>query len=304
MDLEEYCQHVSPRLGSWSPDGRFIIVVCEQIYIIDTTNGDKVQVSDLELPTRLMSASWSPNGEKIFYVFMPDIQYGNDKGDVGFYLTDITISNNYNLIVGETKFWDVYSITYFYEWSPDSSYIFYGNYPGIYAINIDEFGNRERLIQIELGENLVFDNYYPELIVQASPFSNEIAFSYGRYLANYSISDETTQILESPIEHIIDWVCFRGDDENYCSYEETSVDFYFDVGKKYRIIPEGNNLNLRDSPSLESSILDQLHFGSEITFLEGPSYNENEIWWYIIEDKSGKKGWVIENRDWLEIIKE
>lgn len=303
IGLEGYCQHISPRLGSWSPDGRFIIVFCEQVYIIDTTNGEKVQVSDLELPTRLINASWSPNGEKIFYVFMPDMQYGNDNGDVGFYLTDISILNNYNIIVGETKFWDVYSITFFYEWSADSSYIFYGNYPGIHAINIDEFGSRERLIQIDLGENLVFDEYYPELIVQASPFLNEIAFSYGRYLANYSISDETTQILESPIEHIIDRLCYPGDDENYCNYEETPrIEFYFDVGKKYQVTLKGNNLNLRNGPSLKSSILDQLDFGSIITFLEGPTYKENEVWWYVIDEKSGHKGWVTENRDWLENI--
>jgi len=305
LNIEKYCQGTSPRVGSWSPDGNYISIICDQIYVVNVNNGDVIQISNMDLPTRFRSASWSPDGKMIFYNFIPDMSYGKYTGFEGQYLADVAINNNDQVEVGDTKFWDFDTYSCNYEWSSDGSYLINGNYPVIHAFKLSDFGLKSRLINIEFEHNFDPDNMFPELCVHWSPSSNEIAFSHGRVLAKTSLMDGKIENLVYSVDYILDWICYPGEDENYCKgKKENVVDFYFDIGKRYIITINGNNLNLRAEPDMESAILEQLKTGEEITILDGPTHTEDGVWWYVNEEKSGIKGWIVENKDWIEVLKD
>lgn len=305
LKIEKYCQGISPLIGSWSPDGNFVSFICDQIYVVNVNNDDVFQISNVDLPTRFRSASWSPDGKMIFYNFIPEISYGNNTGFEGFYLTNVAINKNDQIEVGETKFWNLWLSSTNYEWSSNGEYIISGNYPVIHAFKLSDFGLKSRLINIEFEHNFDPNNMFPELCVHWSPSSNEIAFSHGRVLAKTSLMDGKIEKLVYSVDYILDWICYPGEDENYCKgKKENIVDFYFDIGKRYIITINGNNLNLRAEPDMESAILEQLKTGEEITILDGPTHTEDGIWWYVTGEKSGIKGWIVENKDWIEVLKD
>ena len=75
----------------------------------------------------------------------------------------------------------------------------------------------------------------------------------------------------------------------------------FTAGDSYFITEAGNNLNLRDSPSLDAEILHQLQTGDIITFIDGPHYDFEKTkynWWKILINETEVVGWVVENHTW------
>lgn len=73
------------------------------------------------------------------------------------------------------------------------------------------------------------------------------------------------------------------------------------VGRSYTITLEGNGQNLYSEPSWASSTIRLLNYREEITIIEGPEFQDENIWWWV-ETRNGEVGWIVENPNWLQPI--
>lgn len=70
------------------------------------------------------------------------------------------------------------------------------------------------------------------------------------------------------------------------------------IGKTYSISALGTNLNLRESPSLTSNILEKLKEGNKIRILSGPVQEDGYYWWSVVTEQ-GAQGWVADVSGWF-----
>src|SRR3990172_1668552 len=75
---------------------------------------------------------------------------------------------------------------------------------------------------------------------------------------------------------------------------------YFRIGDVYYISKAGDDLNMRDTPSLGGEVVKQLKTGSYVEIVDGPVEADGYTWWKIqyLDDQSGLTGWAVENQDW------
>ncbi len=73
------------------------------------------------------------------------------------------------------------------------------------------------------------------------------------------------------------------------------------IDANYAITEAGNNLNLRETSALGSTILRELETGEIITIMEGPVGFDNYYWWRI-RTSDGVEGWVVEVAGWYSLI--
>lgn len=219
------------------------------------------------------------------------------------YVTKIKILND-RIERGDTLFLDRWASACNYEWSADSTNITYGKYPVILFINPHKIDWKLRHIKIDFLSRFEPNQTFPDVCVHWSPSQNKIAFSYGKILSEFSLNDFYFEELDAPIDYIIDWVCVPGEVNSDCKNQINQVDFYFDIGKEYIVTEAGNNLNVRYEPGMQTVVQFQLNTGDKIRIIDGTKYEENLVWWYIIDEKTGMQGWIVENRDWLALITE
>ena len=76
---------------------------------------------------------------------------------------------------------------------------------------------------------------------------------------------------------------------------------YFRIGDVYYISDEGDKLNMRDDPSLDGAVLQQLTTGNYIQILDGPVAADGDTWWNIqcLGCGDDTPGWVVENQEWF-----
>jgi len=65
----------------------------------------------------------------------------------------------------------------------------------------------------------------------------------------------------------------------------------------YSLTALGTNLNLRESPSLTSIIVEKLKEGNIINVLSGPVQADGYFWWSVSTDKN-VQGWVADVSGW------
>jgi Protein of unknown function (DUF3160) len=80
---------------------------------------------------------------------------------------------------------------------------------------------------------------------------------------------------------------------------------FFRIGDIYVVTEDGNNVNFREEPSYNGTVLRQLRPDNYLTIIGGPVKANDETWWNyeILISQSGDEptiGWVVENRDWFE----
>jgi hypothetical protein len=74
--------------------------------------------------------------------------------------------------------------------------------------------------------------------------------------------------------------------------------FDFQKGNTYIITKAGANLNIRDKPTVQGTILRILQPGERVLLLGGPVEADGYSWWKLRVEADGTEGWAIENYDW------
>ena len=108
---------IHERSAVWSPDGKWIAYISDksgndEIYLMKPDGSDKMQLTSNGKFYRY-SLSWSPDSKKI-------LSYDNTRN---FYYIDIATKKQTN--IAKSKIWNISD----FEWSPDSRWIAYVDYP-------------------------------------------------------------------------------------------------------------------------------------------------------------------------------
>jgi dipeptidyl aminopeptidase/acylaminoacyl peptidase len=72
-----------------------------------------------------------------------------------------------------------------------------------------------------------------------------------------------------------------------------------EVGGEYTITESGDNLGLRDAPTLSGTVKKWLKQGAAIDVLEGPVEADEYLWWRVRGVEGGAEGWVNEIPGWF-----
>ena len=273
----------------WSPDGN-------SVYFLSSSEDTTFKAYDMykynfqsrlteritTKPIKISDYSFSPDGTKILFSHP---QMGED-----VYVMNIDGSNLQNLS-------NSYSRDTGARWSPDGSKIVFqsdrdGNWE-IYLMNSDGSEQHRLTHDSEIdvhgiwspnGDYIAFDSERTGMrqtyvLILEDEFIHQLTYSRnGSYL----------HFIWAPIANVdIQFTCYIG---------------MFELDRTLRITSEGNNLSLRETPSLEGNIVELLSSGDEVTIFDGPHFDDGYFWWnveYVTEDVSG---WVVENVDWFEPI--
>jgi len=272
----------------WSPDGNSIYFLSTMddatfpeydMYKLDLNNRSTQKITNK--PIRSSDYSFSPDGSKILF---SGPQMGED-----IYVMNIDGSNLQNLS-------NSYSRDTVPSWSPDGSKILFqsdrdGDWE-IYIMNRD--GSDQRRMTNDSGGG--FNSMW-------SPNGDYIAFdsersrtrqTYVLILEDESIHQVTNSRNGSYLYYIwapiidshIQFNCYIG---------------MFDIDRILRITDEGDNLSLRNGPSLGSDLIDLLSSGDEVKIIGGPHY-DGLLWWQVMTTTENITGWVVENVEWFEPI--
>lgn len=74
----------------------------------------------------------------------------------------------------------------------------------------------------------------------------------------------------------------------------------FRIGDVYLITPAGADLNLRQTPSVNASIIKRLAAGEYLEVIDGPQVSGRYTWWKVKLTYGEQEGWVVENQEWYE----
>jgi WD40 repeat protein len=77
--------------------------------------------------------------------------------------------------------------------------------------------------------------------------------------------------------------------------------FILSLGYAYSVTAQGDNLNFRTEPSMNSEIIKRLHTGEWFAVIDGPEIVDDQVWWKVkLEDDI--EGWIVEMPGWYEFI--
>lgn len=79
----------------------------------------------------------------------------------------------------------------------------------------------------------------------------------------------------------------------------------FRVGDIYRITLQGGNLNIRESPTIGSTVFKQLTTGTYVEIIDGPVRSQGLTWWKLRTDPLSPQhleGWSVENPEWYDRV--
>jgi len=71
------------------------------------------------------------------------------------------------------------------------------------------------------------------------------------------------------------------------------------VGETYTITELGDNLKLRDTPTLKGAELKKLKQGDAVTILDGP-VQADDYYWFKIRTADGTQGWAVDVFGWYQ----
>jgi len=271
---------------SWSPDGQTIIFIDAGS---DGNQGDIVSVnvekgSFLKLtytPGIEEFPIWSPNGEKIAFLYR-ETRTSSDE----LYVMDADGSNRIRISELPTNFSQM-------SWSPDSSQIAFSSdfqdCGEIYVTNLYGGGLRRLTDTPGCAYNPTWspDGRYIAFNGSKKECCNVMDMGWEIYIMKADGSGVTQLTTNS------DWI---PSDPSWAPVPSLAI------GDEYLITDAGGNLNLRESPSLDGTILAKLQAGERVTILEGPVEADHYYWWKIRREEEGLIGWAVELAGWFSFF--
>lgn len=265
---------------SWSPDGKDLLFIRnDDIYVL---NLGTQKVAPILISKDLIESTpeWSPNGEYIAYVGKEN----NRDGNLYVMKTDGT---NSQLVKMEESV-DIYSGI---SWSPDSKKIaFISHKPcgDVYVIDLitNQATNLTKTIGDEVspswspdGHSIVFSGMQPSNKCP-KPDDPLLGISY----RIFSINDDGSDYHEISIPFNNAWI----------KSPKWSPAIGLQQSHTYSITLFGDNLHLREAPSIDSKIIETLRIGTLLTPQNGPQMNNGYRWWKVKINSSGIEGWVVD----------
>ena len=259
---------------SWSPDGMNLVAMCQDgIEVISLVSGDRVLITNW-MTTReaWYFPNWSPDGRWIAYINRPT-GLEVDAND-GIYVTNTACLSDSATCQSMTRgpFRQVWQPPI--AWSPDSQSLVVTTRTSISIMNL-ETGTLHQVLE---------GDYYPSAVAW-SPDDAWIAFdAFNRDIVIVSVNGgEPVPLMQYPnYIDIMTWI---------------TIPHPWAPGDLYTITQTGADLNLRETPALDGSVLQALQPGDTVTILDGPVKAEGYTWWQMQTD-DGTVGWAVNIPEW------
>jgi dipeptidyl aminopeptidase/acylaminoacyl peptidase len=265
---------------AWSPDGKNLVFIRnDDIY---TMNLETDVISLLHKSDDLIESApeWSPNGEFIAYVAKERYRDGN------LFVMKIDGTNSQKVKMEESV--DIYSGI---SWSPDSrkiAFISQRQCGDVYVFDLitNKSTNLTNTIGDEVnpswspdGHSIVFSSMQPSNKCP-KPDDPLIGISY----KIYSINDDGSNYHEISIPFNNAWI----------NSPKWSPAIGLQQSHTFSITLFGDNLHLREAPSIDSKIIETLRIGTILTPQNGSQMNNGYRWWKVKIKSSGIEGWVVD----------
>ncbi|MCL4561764.1 MAG: DPP IV N-terminal domain-containing protein [Chloroflexi bacterium] len=274
---------------AWSPDGKEIAFVRDQdLFTVDLGTQKVTKLTETKDSHRGFPV-WSPDGKWIAYLTSKDASFSN--ADLFLMNSDGSGShliNDMDVIPGLSRI----------SWSPDGKEIAFGSSEdcgNICVVDIETgktkcltntLANHKDPTWSPDGEWIVFAATQPTQVCVGT-YGEPLALPWRLYIMNSDGSNIQPLINSYP--------------DAWIMQPEWSPVTPLQTGKTFVITPLGEELRLRESPSLESRVLKQLKVGDRIIALEGPSTDGEYRWWKIKEMDTGLIGWSVEQPGWYRL---
>ncbi len=267
----------------WSPDESRLALACGEVFIVSFSDLNIFQLTDLFTTHRseFGEVSWSPNGTWLAYNNIAD-PYGNDPYD-GIYVTDTACFSVPTDCKEKTKFFS----GLFYQfvsstWSLDGSKLAFLALASIFVLDIDS-------MEMDSTLELPHENLWDITGLAWSPDRSQFAISNELEQRIILISPKSGKETESfPIPgKVLSWI---------------KIAWPFASGEVYQITSLGDNLNVRETPTVNSNVLVKLKNGDRIVILDGPVAVDGYTWWKI-KVTNGMTGWIVDIPDWYQPVK-
>jgi WD40 repeat protein len=241
-----------------------------------------------------ISSSWSPDSKWLAYfrntaIRFPNAPGGNGTGEI--ILVDVSCLDSTSSCplkkIGPFALQDepIYGQGPL-MWSPDSRYFAFPT--GMMGLPILIFDtSEERFSRINVGDNQNAVNG-----MAWSPDGKWIACSFGIEIHLVPAQGgNTVKLVGGDREmRVIGWLS---------TYSKP----VFQKENHLFITGAGNNIRIRQSPSLQGMVVKQLISGDRVQIIDGPVEANGYRWWKLKVEGNGTVGWAVENPDWYAMEK-
>ncbi|MBE0688439.1 MAG: PD40 domain-containing protein [Anaerolineaceae bacterium] len=254
---------------AWSPDAK-IMAVAEQrqgIRLYDFEFGTKTALLAPEQTLIMDELSWSPDGDRIAYTRME----GTEKKPFStIYLANIQggeprlffQSEHPIKLVGWLNIITTFKPNGRYVVLPSENQFWLKDAPSHAAFNLKQFISGEKVRILDKSELVAGEKWW-----------------------QVRVGEFTGWVVENSLHFQDDWAYGLGSP-------------VFEPGRRLIVKISGNDLRLREMPSLNGAVKRYLQPGMKLKIVDGPAVVDKYNWWLVEIEESKIYGWVVEEALW------
>ncbi len=254
---------------AWSPDAK-MMAVAEQhqgIRLYDFVFGTKTELLTPEQTLQMDDLAWSPDGDRIAFTR----QEGSEKKPFSsIYLANLQggeprlfyQSEHPIKLVGWLNIISTFKPNGRYVVLPSENQYWLKDAPSHDAFNLKQFIAGEKVRILDKSEMVAGEKWW-----------------------QVRVGDFTGWVVENSLHFQDDWAYGLGSP-------------VFEPGRRLIVKVSGNDLRLREMPSLTGGVKRYLQPGMKLMIVDGPAVVDKFNWWLVEIEESKIYGWVVEEALW------
>jgi hypothetical protein len=253
----------------WSPDAKKMAVAEQRqgIRLYDFVFGTKTELLTSEQTLQMDELVWSPDGDRIAFT---RLEGSEKKPFSSIYLANIQggeprlfyQSEHPIKLVAWMNITSTFKPNARYVVLPSENQYWLKDNPSHDAFNLKQFIAGEKVRILDKSEMVTGEKWW-----------------------QVRVAEFTGWVVENPLHFQDDWAYGLGSP-------------VFEPGRRLIVKISGNDLRLREMPSLNGQIKRYLQPGMKLKIVDGPAVVDNYNWWLVEIEESKIYGWVVEEALW------
>jgi hypothetical protein len=254
---------------TWSPDAKMMAVAEQRqgIRLYDFMFGTKTELLTPEQTLQMDELAWSPDGDRIAFT---RLEGSEKKPFFSIYLANLQggeprlfyQSRHPIKLVGWLNIISTYKPNAHYVVLPSENQYWLKDDPSHDAFNLKQFIAGEKVRILDKSEMVAGEKWW-----------------------QVRVAEFTGWVVENSLHFQDDWAYGLGSP-------------VFEPGRRLIVKISGNDLRLREMPSLNGQIKRYLQPGMRLKIVDGPAVVDNYNWWLVEIEESKIYGWVVEEALW------